>query len=57
MSSGRTTWMWEMWWRWSLGPTTAWVVAFVILWGLVVLLLHLTLYPYPDITHIVDPNG
>jgi hypothetical protein len=41
----------------SLGPALAWLVSYVIVWGLVVLLLHLTLYPYPAITHILNPNG
>lgn len=40
-----------------LGPVLAWVVSYVILWGLVVLLLHLAFYPYPDITDILNPNG
>jgi hypothetical protein len=29
----------------------------VIIWGLAILFVHLTLYPFPDITHIVDPSG
>ena len=41
----------------NLGPMLAWFVAYLILAGLVILLLHLTLYPYPDITHIIDPKG
>jgi hypothetical protein len=41
----------------SLGPALGWLVSYVIVWGLVVLLLHLTLYPYPAITHILNPNG
>jgi hypothetical protein len=40
-----------------VGPMFAWFVSFLIVWGLVVLLLHLTLYPFPDITHILDPKG
>jgi hypothetical protein len=40
-----------------IGPMLAWLVSFVILWGLVVLLLHLTLYPFPDNTKIFNPNG
>jgi hypothetical protein len=40
-----------------IGPMLAWLIAFIILWGMVVLLLHLTLYPYPNITHILNPNG
>ena len=41
----------------NLGPLLAWVVTYVILTGLVILLIHLTLYPYPDITHILNPKG
>ena len=44
-------------WRWSLGPILAWLVSYVILAGLVILLLHLTLYPYPNITKILNPTG
>jgi hypothetical protein len=44
-------------WRWSLGPKLAWTATFVVLWGLAILFLHLTLYPYPDITHVIDPRG
>jgi hypothetical protein len=29
----------------------------VIVAGLVILLLHLAFYPYPGITHIINPNG
>jgi hypothetical protein len=39
------------------GPFLAWLVMYVIVAGLVILLLHLTLYPYPDITHILNPKG
>jgi hypothetical protein len=39
------------------GPFLAWLVTYVIAAGLVILLLHLTLYPYPDITHILNPKG
>ena len=41
----------------SLGPLLAWFATYVILAGLVILLLHLTLYPYPNITHILNPKG
>ena len=41
----------------NLGPLLAWLVTYVILTGLVILLIHLTLYPYPDITHILNPKG
>jgi hypothetical protein len=44
-------------WPLSLGPLLGWLVAYVVVAGLVILLLHLTLYPYPDITHIINPNG
>jgi len=50
-------WLRSRTWPFSLGPVTGWLVAYVILAGLVILLLHLTLYPYPDITHIINPNG
>jgi hypothetical protein len=40
-----------------LGPVLAWLLGFVVVWGLVVLLLHLTLYPFPDITHVLNPGG
>jgi hypothetical protein len=44
-------------WPHSLGPVAAWLVGYVLLAGLVILLLHLALYPYPDITHILNPGG
>jgi hypothetical protein len=44
-------------WRWNLGPFAGWLVAYLVLAGLVILLLHLALYPYPDITHILNPKG
>jgi hypothetical protein len=55
----------EDWFRskpWSIrsrpiGPMLAWLLSYLIFWGLVVLLLHLALYPYPDITHILNPKG
>jgi hypothetical protein len=34
----------------KLGSGAAWVVGVVLVWGMVFLLLHLTLYPFPDIT-------
>jgi hypothetical protein len=40
----------------GLAPALAWLVGYVILAGLVILLLHLTLYPYPDITRIINPS-
>jgi hypothetical protein len=44
-------------WPWQLGPKLAWFVTFVIIWGLVILFVHLTFYPYPDITHVINPSG
>jgi hypothetical protein len=41
--------------RGRFGPFLAWLVTYVIVAGLAILLLHLTLYPYPDITHILNP--
>ena len=41
----------------AVGPPLAWLVSYVIVAGLVVLLIHITLYPFPDITHIINPNG
>jgi hypothetical protein len=40
-----------------LGQWYAWLVTYVVLAGLTILLLHLTLYPYPDITKIINPTG
>ena len=50
-------WLERRSWPWLLGPKLAWASTFVILWGLAILFVHLTLYPYPDITHIVNPSG
>jgi hypothetical protein len=36
---------------------TGWLVSYLIVAWLVILLLHLTLYPYPNITRILNPNG
>jgi hypothetical protein len=44
-------------WKRSLGPALAWLMAYLILTGLVILLLHLTLYPFPNITKILNPTG
>jgi hypothetical protein len=49
-------WGWQPWGI-SVGEGLAWLVSFIIVWGLVVLLLHITLYPFPDITHILNPRG
>jgi hypothetical protein len=35
----------------------AFLLSFVLLWGMVFLLLHLTFYPFPNITRILNPNG
>jgi hypothetical protein len=50
-------WLASRQWRYSLGPTLAWLTSYLILTGLVILLLHLTLYPFPNITKILNPNG
>ena len=41
----------------NAGPLLALLVSYVIFAGLAILLLHLTLYPYPDITKILNPHG
>jgi hypothetical protein len=58
----RTVGNFESWlsgrrWPWSLGPKLAWLVAYVIFAGLAILVLHLALYPYPNITQILNPDG
>ena len=50
-------WLASRTWRRSLGPALAWLISYVILTGLVILLLHLTLYPFPSITKILNPHG
>lgn len=40
-----------------LGPLFGALVAAVIVGGLGILLLHLVLYPFPDITHILNPGA
>jgi hypothetical protein len=40
-----------------VGLAVAWFVAYATVAGLVILLLHLAFYPYPNITHILNPNG
>ena len=50
-------WLGKRRWPMSLGQSLAWAVGYVVVTGLVILLLHLTLYPYPNITHILNPNG
>lgn len=44
-------------WGWALGPKLAWLVTYMIFAGLAILLIHLTLYPFPSITHVIDPGG
>jgi hypothetical protein len=50
-------WLRSRTWPLSLGPVLGWLAAYLILAGLVILLLHLAFYPYPDITHIINPSG
>jgi hypothetical protein len=50
-------WLEKRRWPMSLGPSLAWAVGYVVVTGLVILLLHLALYPYPNITKILNPNG
>jgi len=50
-------WLQARTWPYKLGPLSAWFVSYVVVAGLVILLLHLTLYPYPDITDVINPNG
>jgi hypothetical protein len=52
-----TDWLKNRTWPLALGPKLAWTATFVILWGLAILFVHLTLYPYPNITHILNPSG
>lgn len=39
------------------GGAAAWFLSYLLVWGLVFLLLHLTLYPFPNITHLLNPTG
>lgn len=39
------------------GGAVAWFLSYLLIWGLVFLLLHLTLYPFPNITHLLHPTG
>jgi hypothetical protein len=50
-------WLASRAWRNSSGPALAWLVSYLILTALVILLLHLTLYPFPSITKILNPHG
>jgi hypothetical protein len=40
-----------------LGPVWGSFFAAAVLAGLVILLLHIVLYQWPDVTHILNPNG
>jgi hypothetical protein len=40
-----------------IGKGAAFLVSFVLVWGMVFLMLHLTLYPFPNITHILNHGG
>jgi hypothetical protein len=51
------TWLQGRTWRHRLGPALAFLTAYLIYAGLSILLLHLTLYPYPNITKIINPHG
>src|SRR6266851_148387 len=50
-------WLQQCSWPLALGPLLGWLVAYVIAAGIAILLLHLTLHPYPDITRIINPKG
>ena len=40
-----------------IGKAIAWLVSFILVWGMVFLMMHLTLYPFPNITHILNHGG
>ena len=46
----------EDWVSDHLGKAVGWLLSFVLLWGMVFLLLHLTFYPFPNITHVLNPH-
>jgi hypothetical protein len=46
----------EDWVSDHLGKPVGWLLSFVLLWGMVFLLLHLTFYPFPNITHVLNPG-
>lgn len=50
-------WLASQKWRYALGPALAWLISYLILTGLVILLLHLTFYPFPHITSSLAPAG
>lgn len=43
--------------RGERGRASAWVVSLVVIWGLAFLLIHLTLYPFPNIARLLNPTG
>jgi len=47
----------EQWVDDHVGQAAGWFLSFVLVWGMVFLLLHLTFYPFPNITRILNPNG
>lgn len=49
-------WSWRPW-SIPAGPALAWLVSYVVIAGLTVLLLHIVLYPFPDISQIINPTG
>ena len=40
-----------------IGKAIAWLVSFILVWGMIFLMMHLTLYPFPNITHILNHSG
>lgn len=50
-------WLRAQRWAWHLGPRLAWLLIYVLAAGLTVLMVHLILYPFPDISHVLNPTG
>ncbi|MFY9579045.1 MAG: hypothetical protein WAQ33_06950 [Gaiellaceae bacterium] len=44
-------------WPERVSNAAAWLVSFLLVWGMVFLMLHLTLYPFPNITRILNHGG
>jgi hypothetical protein len=44
-------------WAERIGKAAAWSLSFLLVWGMVFLMLHLTFYPFPNITHILNHHG
>jgi len=44
-------------WPQRVGNAAAWLVSFLLVWGMVFLMFHLTLYPFPNITRILNHGG